>query len=175
MKTLKLISIVIILSLASCRSRELNFVKSKSSELGKEKISLNESHSEAINGVRVVDIRDSSRQLVGMRIYPLDTFSLSVDNGFRGRASVIEYWGVKESVTDGKDSSAVVVKKDYSIGYVGEREMRKNEVSKSREVWKISLRVMVLVVIMAVGMFGFWLWIRLIRPRECGEGGSNPH
>ncbi|MGB4400605.1 MAG: hypothetical protein WBJ10_14630 [Daejeonella sp.] len=94
MKTLKLISIVVlILSLASCRSRELNLGRSKTSEIGKEKISLNENHSESVKGVRVVDIRDSSKQFVGMRIYPLDTFSLSVDKGFRGRAKMVEYWG----------------------------------------------------------------------------------
>ncbi len=161
MKTLKLISIVIILSLVSCRSREVSFGRSKTSEIGKEKISLNESRSELINGVRVVDIRDSSKAFVGLRIYPLDTFSLSVNNGFRGRASVIEYWGLKERVTEGRDSSGVVAKKEYSSGYVDEIEVRKNEVLKSREVRKESIGVMGWIVVFGAGVVIVWLWGRL--------------
>ena len=139
----------------------MSFSRSKISEIGKEKISLNENHSESVHGVRVVDFRDSSKQFVGLRIYPLDTFSLSVDKGFTGRASVIEYWGVKERVTAGKDSLGVVVKKGSSIGYVGEMKMRKNEVSKSREIRKESMELMGWLVIFGLGMFGFWVWRRL--------------
>jgi hypothetical protein len=107
MKTLKMISIVIILSLASCRSREMSFGRSKTSETEKERISLNESRSESVNGVRVMEMRDSSKQFVGLRIYPLDTFSLNVNDGFRGKAKVVEYWGVEERVKEARDSSGL--------------------------------------------------------------------
>ena len=158
---------VLILSLASCRTREMSFGKSKSSDVEKEKISLNENHSESIKGVRVVDIRYSSKQFVGLRIYPLDTFSLSVDKGFRGRAKMVEYWGVMERVREGRDSSGVVVKKENSSEYVGESEMRKNEVLKSREVRKESMGMTGYLLFIGVGLFIIWVWWRLKKSSFC--------
>ncbi len=153
MKTLKLILIVLILFLASCRSRELDFARSKTSEIRKEKLSLNESRSEWVDGVRVVDIKDSSRQFVALRIYPLDTFSLSMNDGFRGRASVIEYWSLKERVSNGKDSSGLIARQEHTNGYAGEIEIRKDEASKSREVRKERMVLVGWIVIVGLGVF----------------------
>ncbi len=124
---------------------------------------MNESHSELITGVRVVDIKDTSKQFVGMRIYPLDTFSLSVDRGFMGRVSVVEYWGVKERVREGKNSSNVVGNKEYTRVYVGEIESEKGEFAKNRKVKNKRVVALMWVVTFGVGVLGFVVWSRVKR------------
>lgn len=161
MKTLLINSTVLVLiTLSGCRTKDLSFAKFKSSETVKEHLSLDENRSVSEKGMRVIDFQDSGKLFVGLRIYPLDTFSLSVNQGFKGRASLIEYVGLKEGVIRLKDSSVLAANEEHKFRYVRDTKGQKTAVSKMRELRKKSLRNLAWILIVGLVVLNIWVWWR---------------
>lgn len=166
MKILKIFSVrmfcvtLIIFNTAGCRTKLLNFEKMRISEVQTEDRHILSKYNESLRSNRIVFTSDSDKQFYRVSIFPLDTFSFSLQDGFKGRASSIEVTGVRYQVKTVSDSA----------GFVGEEQgtIQFDHVSKRKETAVLSTKVLEkkmpgwkfgLIVIVLLGVI-VWVWGR---------------
>ncbi len=144
-KNLKTLNIIIlnlaflITLQAACRTKELNLAKDKTSTGSKQETQLDSRQSDSLTGHRMLHLTDSSRQFFRMTIFPLDTFTLSLQNGFKGRASSIELAGLKENIKMFYDSAAFTAEKQNTVRFDQQIKTSKTEQSSSKALRKSNL------------------------------------
>lgn len=169
MKTLKTINLrlffctLILLSVSNCRTKLVDITRSRTSERHAGDISIQSRQNETYQGDRVIFMSDSGYHQYRVNIIPLDTFSFSLEQGFKGRAASIELAGAIHQNKETLDRTTFTVEKRSDIGYDRERRMRKTEASSTKEVKKKIWPL--LTVLMCVGMVALiaWLYKRFLK------------
>lgn len=124
----KLIAIFLIpLILGACRTDKfLNTEKTRSSDLSATNIRIEELKHETYRASQMISLNDSNDHYYRINIFPVDSFSFSVQHGFRGRASRMEIVSSARQVTRlAEKRDLLAAKQDYST---------KSQVNKSRRV-----------------------------------------
>ena len=100
---------------------------------------------------QIIELSDSSNHQYKVRIFPLDTFSFSVDSGFKGRARSIELSGF---IRQSRDASGIITD---SAAKLTDEVYRQEASSSSKE--KIITKALTK---KSFGIIPFWIWIGLI-------------
>jgi len=140
---------------ASC-SRILNSERNKAKLIQNEEVRITTEQSELIYGNRLIELTDSSSKFFSIEIYPLDTFTFSVNDGFRGMASKIEVQGIMHEGKKFSDSIRFSTERDQTIQYGSEYKIREKGIRASKEVK--SPRSYWLVVLFLIGIYNSCLW-----------------
>jgi len=150
--------IVLILGFHASCSRILNSERNKAKLIQNEEVRMTSEQSELIFGNRLIQLADSSSKFFSIEIYPLDTFTFSVNDGFRGMASKIEVRGIMYERQKFLDSISFSTEKDQTIQYGSEYKIREKGLRASKEVK--SPRLFWLVVLFLIGfiivVYGFF-------------------
>lgn len=149
--------VLIITGYFCCGTKEKISVSSKNELRLRDKILLGESAHDSLGLARVIHVRDSSDQSYQMRIFPVDTFTFSLQNGYQGKASLIEISGIRKQLLTGRDSIAVYSQNQVDREYERETEDRKTSVIRTREIRKWNIRLIWAVIVLGVLGLGFWV------------------
>lgn len=159
MKTLNILTLnlaCLIIFHVACRTKELNFVKDKTSTRSKQETQLESRQSDSISGHRMLHLTDSSRQYFRVTIFPLDTFTLSLQNGFKGTASSIELAGFKEEMKMLYDSTVFNAKEQRTLRIDQQTKTSKTEQSSSKTLRKSNSSWMSGLVVLTLLAFIVW-------------------
>ena len=153
MKTTTKITTILLLALCfcSCRSKNLSIRHERNAKEHQESSGLESRIKESTYTNQIIEIRDSSNQQYKVRIFPLDTFSYSVDSGFKGRAKSIELIG---SIIQRKDVSTIIAD---SAAKLTDEVYKQQTSSSSKEI--INTKALNK---KSFGIIPFWIWIGLI-------------
>jgi len=100
----------------------------------KEEVRLNSQQSELVTRNRVVQVTDSSRRVFRVEIFPLDTFSFSLDGGFRGRAAKIVIIGNEKDFQSISDSVGLTSARYNTVRFKKKNEIKGKEIAASKDV-----------------------------------------
>lgn len=145
------IFLLIALSICSCRSKDLNIRHERNARVQQESTGLESRIKESNYTNRIIEISDSSNHQYKVRIFPLDTFSFSIDSGFKGRARSIEFSG---SIRQGSDASGIIADSATKLideVYKQQTSSSSKEMTTTKALTKKS-----------PGIISFWIWIGLI-------------
>ena len=159
MKTLNLISIVIILALASCRIKDLESSKSLHSEKIKEQSQLKSTLQESVQSRQHVLTSDSGTHIYSIRIVPLDTFSFSFENGFSGRAASVEIAGLIQKDMEMDVTSSMAFEKASTWQSESKKRASKTEKVADKKLRKTSWLIFGVMIMLGIGG-GFYWWVR---------------
>ena len=153
MTTITKISLLLLIALSvnSCRSKNLSIRHERNAKEHQESSGLESRIKESTYTNQIIEIRDSSNQQYKVRIFPLDTFSYSVDSGFKGKARSIEFSGSKSQK---KDASGIILDSAAKLTdevYRQETNNSSKEIINTKALNKKSF-----------GIIPFWIWIGLI-------------
>lgn len=149
--------------LSSCSTRKLNKQKSGSSTSVQSEIRKQEDHYARYDAKHIIQMTDSADELYTISIIPADTFSFSLQHGFRGKAEKIEISGLRRKVKTLTDSTGIQAEQLSGKIYKEHRQSEKHDSAKSRVLEKKSRRVMWLLIgLFGIILLGWWLkrWIR---------------
>lgn len=152
----------IFLSLCHCSTKNLSTQKSRKAIHNTEDISIQSSERGFLQGSRLISMSDSVDNQYYIKISPLDTFSFSLQNGFKGKATMIEVVGTSQEVRKIIDSSSFRADRQNETQY--DRKSRTKETTASRhkklEKKKSTLLLNILVLGVSVLVIGIcWrLW-----------------
>lgn len=108
---------VLILGFSACRSKHLTAQKFRNSADKTKDISIKTTQDDYLQRSSFISIRDSTKNQYQVNIFPIDSFSFSMQEGFRGRAHAIELIGEihqRKETTELYDSTATKQRKsDY--------------------------------------------------------------
>jgi len=127
---------------ASC-SRLLSSERNKVKLIQKDDVILSDEQSELLHGNHVVQLTDSSHKIFKIEIFPLDTFSFSLKDGFKGMASRIELSGLERGVIKVSDSTGFKFEKKESLQFERENKIITGATQNTKEVKRNST-------------FGYW-------------------
>lgn len=119
---------------AGCNSRLVNSERDRTKMAQKEDVQIISKTSELINGNRLVLLTDSSSKFFSVEIFPLDTFTFSVNDGFKGKASKIEFMGIENEVQRILDSTGFRTEREKSLQYSRESQIKEKEIKSLKEV-----------------------------------------
>lgn len=105
MATTSFLALVLACSITGCSLKKRLSDKSRSSIALEEEGSLVSNLNESSQGNRMILVRDSNDHQYKVTISPMDTFTFSMEKGFRGKASRIEVAGNLQRKTSVNDSS----------------------------------------------------------------------
>ena len=154
---LQALLIVLVLCHPACRTKQIAAKKSKSSVRVHDDVHFDSQQLTALVGRRFTHITDSSKQLYRVTIVPMDTFSLSFTDGFKGRASLIEYIGASEQQKVLTDNLVFASKSQSEIQLDSERKSSNVELSKSKHVKKNSVTLFAVLILVGLLLLNFWL------------------
>lgn len=146
----------IVIGIGSCGIRKLNAGKSQSSLLVKDEISLLSNEYESYQGKRIIMIRDSNNQQYRLKISPVDTFTFSLENGFKGKASSIEFKGTFQQKTATTDSSTFNGRKEIATHAGMIRKVQGEQLVSSKAVAKIWFNWWLVVALFVGSIFFLW-------------------
>lgn len=153
MTTITKISLLLLIALSvnSCRSKNLSIRHERNAKEHQESSGLESRIKESTYTNQIIELSDSSNNQYKVRIFPLDTFSFSVDGGFKGRAKSIELIG---SIIQRKDVSTIIADSAAKLTdevYRQETNNSSKEIINTKALNKKSF-----------GIIPFWIWIGLI-------------
>jgi hypothetical protein len=157
MKTAKVLAstfyyiVVAIIIITACSTKQLTTQMSRTSDCQTRETSIKSKQNESFLGHRIISMRDSSNHQYRIHIFPLDTFTFSIKDGFRGKASSIEVFGAERRVKQVSDRGAFTAKKESGVQYEHESKSRKTAVNNIKSVEKSK-----------AGMIGIFIWIGLV-------------
>lgn len=143
--------LLIALCICSCRSKKLSIQHDRNNRVQKENLGLESRIKESTYTNQIIELNDSSSHQYKVRIFPLDTFSFSVDCGFRGRARSIEFSG---SMKQSRNASSIIADSAAKLTdevYKQESNSSSKEMTTNRDLIK-----------KYVGIFPFWIWIGIM-------------
>ena len=159
MKTLKLISVVLILSLASCRTKDLERSKSHRSEKINEQAQSKSTMQESTQSRQHVLTSDSGTHSYSIRIVPLDTFSFSFESGFRGRAASVELVGLIQKDMETDVTSRLALEKASTRQYEITNTVIKTEKIATKKLRKTNWLILGVIISLGIGGVLYW-WVR---------------
>jgi hypothetical protein len=160
MRTLifKLLILLTLIILSSCSTRKLNKQKSGSSTSVQSEIRKQEDHYARYDAKHILQMSDSTHELYTIHIIPADTFSFSLQHGFRGKAEKIEISGLRRRIKTLSDSTWVQAEQQSGQTHEEHRQSEKHDSAKSRVLEKKSMRVMWLLIGLAgTILLGYYL------------------
>ncbi|WP_276359595.1 hypothetical protein [Daejeonella sp. H1SJ63] len=165
MRTLifKLLILLTLIILSSCSTRKLNRQKAESSASAQSETLTQENHLARYDAKHILQMSDSTHELYTIHIIPADTFSFSLQHGFRGKAEKIEISGLRRKVKTLTDSTGIQAEQQSSQSYEEHQQSEKHDSAKSRVLENKSRRVMWLLIgLFGIILLGWWLkrWIR---------------
>lgn len=130
---------MVVIGTSGCGSRNLSTNKLRSSLALKDKVNILTNENELYQGSKVIMITDSNDYQYKLKIFPLDTFTFSLENGFKGKASSIEFTGRLQQKTATTDSSTFAGRKQKTrhVGLV--RKVESEQLASSKAISKIWL------------------------------------
>lgn len=159
MKTLKLISIVLILSLASCRTTDLERLKSHRSEIIKEQAQLKNTLQESIQSRQHVITSDSGTHIYSIRIVPLDTFSFSFENGFKGKAASLELASIIQKDMEAEMTGNLTFEKASTKQSETQLKAIKTEKVVTKKMRKTKWLIFGVIISLGIGWLIYW-WVK---------------
>lgn len=126
--------IVLILGFHTSCSRILNYERNKAKLIQKEEVRMTNDQSELIYGNRLIRLTDSSSKFFSIEIYPLDTFTFSVNNGFKGKASKIGVQGLIYKRQKFLDSISFSAENEQILEFRSENEIKEKEIRAIKDV-----------------------------------------
>ena len=162
MKTQNILKIGCLISLlinqVSCSTRLLNSERKMTKELQKDDIRISSQQLESITGSRQINFTDSSSNMFKVTIFPLDTFTFSLEGGFKGKAMRIEAAGIIKQYKKMVDSSEMLFEKETRVEFENNRNVKKVESSKKRVIERKRVRWVSGITVMVVLSLVVWLW-----------------
>lgn len=156
---LKLFALLILIIISSCSTRKLNRQKSERSSSIQSEIRMQELEKDQLETKRKLLLTDTTHEQYTVTIFPLDSFSFSRENGFRGKAEKIEVKGMHRRVRTLSDSTTIQAETQSDRVYEVEERREKKEVLSGRVVerrrWNWLMVVIVLLALILVG-WSFW-------------------
>ena len=164
MKTIiiNLLTLLILINFSSCSTRKLNKQILKSSASEQSKIRMQDLKNAAYEGKQMILITDSADERYTISIIPADTFSFSVQHGFRGKAEKIEVSGLIRRVQSRSDSTVLHAEQQSGRTYEEQHRSEKSDLSRTRilekRFWPV---IMVFIVLAGLICIGWWLrrWV----------------
>lgn len=155
---------IIMISLLACRTDKfLQTKKAGSSEIQSASTRIEENSNTSYVGTEIISLSDSSDHAYRVNIYPQDTFSFSIREGFKGKASKLEIKGIVRQVVSLVEEKVLAEEKqDYSklsqVNKIRKEEASGEKVMKKKNVgWN-----WIWICLVAAGMIvGIWVF----RPR----------
>lgn len=163
MRTLiiKLFTLLILIIISSCSTRKLNRQKSESSASMQSEIRMQELQKDQLEAKRKLLLTDTTHEQYTVTIFPLDSFSFSRENGFRGKAERIEVSGRLRRVISRTDSAVLRVEKKSDRTYEEQERIEKSALSKTQVLERKSWRAFWLFIgLLGVVVLGWWLRFR---------------
>ena len=142
----------------SCSTSLLNSERKRTKQLQKDDVHINSQQLESISGSRQINLTDSSSNLFKVTIFPVDTFTFSLEGGFNGKATKIEATGINWQLKKMRDSSELFFEKGTRVEYDNKRDVLKVESSKVKVIerkrvsWVLGLAVLVIISLL------IWFW-----------------
>ncbi len=144
------------LSLCHCSTKNLSTQKSRKAVHSTEDISIQSSERGFLQGSRIISMSDSANNQYRINIFPLDTFSFSLQNGFKGKASMIEVVGRRQEVKKIIDSSTIRGERQEETQYDSKRSSRESTTSRQKNLQK--KRSKLLLTVLTLGLSGLVIW-----------------
>lgn len=136
---------IILISLLACRTDKfLQTKRAGSSEIQSASTRIEENSNTSYHGNEMISINDSSDQTYHVNIYPQDTFSFSIREGFKGKASKMEINGIARQVVN--------LVEEKELAAVKQESSKQSQVNKTRKEEAYVEKVM-------EKMKGGWNWI----------------
>ena len=146
-----------ILSLSYCSTKNLSTQKSRKAIHSAENGSIQSSERGSIQGSRIISISDSANNQYRVNISPIDTFSFSLQNGFKGKAYRIEIVGTRKEVKKITDSSSFRAQRQNETQY--DRKSRSTETTALRDKTLEKKNSTLVMNLLAIGLSGLVIWI----------------
>ena len=146
-----------ILSFCHCSTKNLTTQKSRTATSHAEDISIQTSESGAFQGSRIIAMSDSVNQQYRINIFPLDTFSFSLQNGFKGKASMIEVVGTRQEVKKITDSNTFRAERQDETQYDSKSRSRVKTFNRDKSLEKRKSNI--IVNILSVITLGVLMWL----------------
>lgn len=119
---------------------------------------MQELQKDQLEAKRKLLLTDTTHEQYTVTIFPLDSFSFSTENGFRGKAEKIELSGQLRRVLSRTDSAVLRVEKRSDRIYEAEERIEKSALSKTRVLESKSRRVLwVFIGLAGIIVLGWWL------------------
>lgn len=150
-------AITIALSISACRLKHLNTQKSRTTERSTEDINFQAKDNQSYQGNRIISISDSTNQFFRVNIFPMDTISFSIQDGFKGRASRIEVIGNGQQVKQITDSSSFTAKHQNETQYARESESSETTTSRIKSLKK--KKSTIIVNLLGIGLAVVIVWL----------------
>lgn len=155
---IKLFTLLILIIQSSCSTRKLNRQKSESSASTQSEIRMQELQKDQLEAKRKLLLTDTTHEQYTVTIFPLDSFSFSKENGFRGKAERIEVKGMNRRVKTLSDSMMVQVERQSNRVYEAEERRERKEVLSGKMVDR--KRWNWVIVFLGLILAGWWFWGR---------------
>ena len=120
-----------------------------------------EQTNERMSKSRVVLLSDSNKQRYSVKIFPLDTFSYSVQGGFKGKASKIEVIGSRDHIKRIVERESGLNVRQTTRQHTSTSEMSSLQKSSIKEVIKRK-REGIVIVIACIGIL-IWVYCKTYR------------
>lgn len=151
--------------LTSCQTAKLlNRQKEKVQVAAQKTILMDQEQQILLNHHRQISFSDSSDQTYQISIVPIDSFSFSIQDGFKGRAQSIEISGIQQIRKHLSDSSAESLESHRSekanIISKNTREQSTNLKAKEKESRMMSSKTMLILLGLMILVAGGWWWRR---------------
>lgn len=143
------------MSLCACRSVERLVKRSKINLSEQSEISAVED--QTVFNERIVSLKDSGRNIYKIKIFPVDTFTYSIQGGFQGTAKTIEIIGAEEILKNTDVLEREIVQTQTTTKSTLASQIKKVERSGSRT--SKSQNYLTFIVIGALGLIlVLWGW-----------------
>lgn len=162
MRTLiiKLFTLLILVIFSTCSTRKLNRQKSASSASIQSEIRMQELEKDQIEAKRKLLLTDTTDEQYTVTIFPLDSFSFSTENGFRGKAEKIEVKGMNRRVKTLSDSMMVQVERQSNRVYEAEERRERKEVLSGKMVDRKRWNWVIVFLGLILAGWSFWRVVR---------------
>ena len=143
---------VLILSFSACRSKHLNNQRFRTSAVQTKDINIKTTQDDFYQRSSVISIRDSAKHQYQVNIFPIDSFSFSLQEGFRGRAHAIELKGEIHQRKETSELHGSTAKKQHSSNYHEEAKISGRAKGNNKDLKKKSFNL--IVVLVFIGFIG---------------------
>ncbi len=144
------------IAMSSCRTKQLNNQKFSTSTEQTKDIKIHTTQDDFYQRSNVISMKDSTNQQFQVNIFPLDSFSFSLQEGFRGRAHAIELIGEINQRKEKLELSDSTAKKQYKSEYHEKAESSAAAKMTTKDLKKQSFNLIaVCVFIGIIGLVGY--------------------
>lgn len=153
----------VLASITACRTKNLSTQSSRISNRHAEDISIHDLKRDSLQSSRVIELRDSVNKQYSIKIFPLDAFTFSIKDGYRGKAAMIELFGTDQQVRNISDSSFSTVKLGNETHYNSQSRGRETSGTRVKALEKKSSVVAGILLLVGVMILFLWLFWRFRR------------